>query len=679
MEKNFLQFDLSEWWIPVILLLATALTWFLYSVKKNAWSRNQNLILAFLRWTAIVLLLTLLLEPIIKQSISRTEKPIVTVAVDNSQSVSLRSIDSTVLKNKVQELVQSLEAEEVEVELFSLNSQDSFLVNQPTTDLSSLQQQIINAMEGRNWVASVLLSDGIFNRGSSPIYKDYTVPQHTIGLGDTIPPRDINISRVRYNRLSYKGNDTPINIEISQQGYRGQEITVELIEDGKIIQQEQLRLSNSTQEISFTINSENEGLRRISARTKVQSGEFVSENNSASIFMEVIDGKQKVLIVASSPHPDIKAIKSALTVTENYEITTYMPSIDENEPDDIFDVVIYHGAFSRFTEYEPKENPGIWYILNGESVLNLMNTEVPFFNIRRRGSQTDKVTSSLNSTFTKFEIEDDKRVLDEVPPLEIPFGDYDASGPVETLLFQKVGSIATSKPLFTFFDDGSRKLALLAGQNIWKWKLQETAIHGDTEVFQQIVSKTVQYLSVKNDKKQFRFRVRENSFSDLDPIRFDSEVYNDIYERVYGNNISIDIINENGVKQSFEFADSEYNSTFKLPALEGGIYSYTARTMLGDKRLSDKGQFLVEKVNREYLNLTADHNILKNLSLKTSGKYFHHSQFDQAIDELKNKEYKAIIRSAETLFPLIRSQWMLVIILVLFSIEWLLRKYWGGY
>ena len=101
--------------------------------------------------------------------------------------------------------------------------------------------------------------------------------------------------------------------------------------------------------------------------------------------------------------------------------------------------------------------------------------------------------------------------------------------------------------------------------------------------------------------------------------------------------------------------------------------------MLGDKRLSDKGQFLVEKVNREYLNLTADHNILKNLSLKTSGKYFHHSQFDQAIDELKNKEYKAIIRSAETLFPLIRSQWMLVIILVLFSIEWLLRKYWGGY
>ncbi len=679
MQKNFLQFDQSEWWILLIILASVGLTWFLYSIRNPAWNKNQNWILSAIRFLAIFFTLSLLLEPFINQTIVRTEKPIVAIAVDNSESVVARFTDSVAFKNQVQTLIEDLENEDIEVYSYNLGDFDSIRFDHPTTDLSLLQKKVGDAMEGRNWAATVLLSDGIFNNGSSPIYKKYPVPQFTIGLGDTIPPKDINISRVLYNRVSFKGNETPIRVEVTQNGFDGKEVTFNLTEKGEILSQQKVRLNSTVQELEFIVKSEEEGLRRIEVSTALQNDEFVPENNSSSIFMEVIDGRQKVLIVASAPHPDIKAIKSVLTSTDNYQVDTYLPSLDEKEPTDIYDVVIYHGAFAGRIRYQPKEQPGIWYILGNQSSLGQLNNTVPFINIRRRGSQTDNVTASFNQAFSKFSLPEDRGAFDDYPPISIPFGDYTLSGPTETLLFQRVGSIATQKPLFTFYDDGSQKGAILAGQNIWKWKLQESAINGNSDLFYNIVTKTVQYLSVKNDKQQFRFRSRGNNFSNLQSIFFESEVYNDIYERIYGNRISLTVTSADGESQDYEFIDSEFNSSFSVPSLAGGIYTYNASVRVGDKTFRDRGQFLVEEINREYLNLTADHNLLKNLSIRTGGEYTHYSEADQVINKIRTQGFKSIVRSSESYFPLIQSRWMLLIVLLLFSSEWLLRKYLGGY
>ena len=92
MQKNLLQFDLSGWWVLLIILVSLGLTWFLYSIRNPAWSRSQNLVLSGIRFLAIFLMLSLLLEPFINQKIIRTEKPIAAIAIDNSQSVIARSM-----------------------------------------------------------------------------------------------------------------------------------------------------------------------------------------------------------------------------------------------------------------------------------------------------------------------------------------------------------------------------------------------------------------------------------------------------------------------------------------------------------------------------------------------------------------------------------------------------------
>ncbi len=679
MHKDFLVFNQSGWWLLVIIPVAAVLTYFLYSKSGTPWKIQQNLFLASIRFTGISLAMLLLLEPFIKQLINRTEKPVIAIAIDNSQSVTARTDDSLAIKSLIETLKIQL-SENFDVSLFSFNEdKESMIFSHPTTDISTLLRKVDNYMEGRNLACTILLSDGIFNKGSSPVHRPYMASVFTVGLGDTIPPRDINLSRVRYNRVVFKDNETPIRLEISQKGYDNKEIVISLYENGQAIRNQKIRLINSIQEVEFLVKSKEEGLRRFTVATPVDAKESIKVNNRINIFMEVIDGQQKVLIVASAPHPDIKAIRSALAASSNYRTEVYIPQIHDKVPTDIYDVVIFHGAFNGHLNFQVKENPGIWYILGNESAIGLANRGIPYLSIRQRGSQPDKVTGAFNEGFSKFKLPKNTRIFEEFPPLEVPFGDYNLTGSTEVILYQQLGSVQTRKPLWVFHDDGTQKSATLMGQNIWKWKLQESAVNETSTQFNNLVIKTIQFLSLKNDKKQFSFKSRGSTFTDREAVVFDSEVYNDIYERIYANTLSLRITSAENENIDFEFVDSEINSSFKIPTLKEGIYSYMAITQVGDKTFTDRGEFLIEKVNQEFLNLTADHNLLQVLSSRTGGEYMHLSEASQLPGKLKNRKYTSVIRSTESSYPLRSSPWILLAILVLFSSEWFLRKYWGSY
>ncbi|WP_420576176.1 hypothetical protein [Ekhidna sp.] len=676
MDRSFLQLEYSGWWVLLIVLLAAGLSYFLYTQKNVPWNHTKNWLLASIRFFAILAILLLLLSPSVRHVTNTVEKPVIGIALDNSESIIQRNDSAENILKGISKLKENFEKNDIEVSVITFT--DSLDFNAPTTSLSELVDQTKDKLENKNFITILLATDGIYNRGSSPLYKNYITPVFTLGLGDTIPPKDISISRTLYNKVTYKDNETPIQLEVNQEGYDNQQVSVQLREGSNLIAEEKVRLRNTIEEVEFVIKSNEEGLRHLVAHISPMEGESTFENNQSNIFMEVIDGRQKVLFVANSPHPDIKAIRSTLEATGNYETDVYIPEIQSEKPNDIYDVVVFHGAFTSGVQFTPKENPGLWYILSNESSITSANKTLPYINIERRGSQPDKVVGSFNQNFSKFKIED-ASAFEEYPPIEVPFGNYSLSGPVEVLMYQQLGNVKTQKPLMAVYNDGSQKSALLLGQNIWKWKLQEAAINENATQFENLITKTIQFLSVKNDKKQFRFNVRENSFNDSEPALFDVEVYNDIYERIYGNNIQITLTSESDQTQNYNFTDSEYNSTFRSPILAPGIYTYQAQVKVGDKILTDQGEFSIQNINPEFLNLTADHRLLKNLSNKTGGSYAHFNELDRLIDEINKRDFKSVIKSKEELVPLYRAWWWYLIIFMLFSTEWFLRKYWGGY
>ncbi|TAE51606.1 MAG: VWA domain-containing protein, partial [Cytophagales bacterium] len=116
----------------------------------------------------------LLLNPYWRQITNKEEKPVVVIAVDNSQSVSMTT-DTLALNDyykKLESLSKELEKQDVETEWYNF-SQNSFQMpkldwNVPSTDLHKLLTQVQNNYENRNIDKVILLSDGIINQGASP-------------------------------------------------------------------------------------------------------------------------------------------------------------------------------------------------------------------------------------------------------------------------------------------------------------------------------------------------------------------------------------------------------------------------------------------------------------------------------------------------------------------------------
>ena len=83
--------------------------------------------------------------------------------------------------------------------------------------------------------------------------------------------------------------------------------------------------------------------------------------------------------------------------------------------------------------------------------------------------------------------------------------------------------------------------------------------------------------------------------------------------------------------------------------------------------------------NQEVQNLTADFGLLRKLAENTNGKFYKLNDINQLTTNFSAEEAKSLIHSEESFHPLINLKTVFFLLLVLISMEWLLRKYFGSY
>jgi hypothetical protein len=681
MENSWYSFDLPFGWVLVAFGLSVVVSFLLYSKKDVPWNSNVSILLGVLRVFSVFLIALLLLNPLLRKTVNHVDKPILVFAVDNSESVALRTNPDT-LANVGKWIAKATTrlSDKYEVGYGDLQNVqlDSLTFNSKTTNLDQLLSNIQAAYEGERISGVVLLTDGIVNEGVLPQYKNYTFPIYTVGLGDTIAPKDIAIREVMHNAIAYQGNKFPIKIQTAQTGFEAQDVVLKIKEKDQVLVEKPYITSGKIASFDFELEAKEAGLRHLVISISRLDGESTFFNNQKDIYINVVEGKEKVLIVAPAPHPDITAIRKVLAQAANYESDLYIPGVQEKNLDKKYDVVIEHNAFSGM-KYPEVSATGKWYILGSRSLPRL-NQELSYFKIQQRGRQTDKVRPFYNESFSKFHIEKEKlKALTNFPPLMVAFGDYKTSGPVEVLLNQGVGSVDTGKPMMFYYDDGKMKTAVTAGSGIWQWKLQEASTQQGSPLFDEIVLKTIQLLSVKSDKKQFVVKPRQTSYNENERVFMDVEVYDAIYERVYGNTITLNLVDEKNKTTSIELVDGKNSSSFNLGRMEEGIYKYKAVTNYASKVLTETGEFVVKQTQVEALSLQADHELLRQVSRKSGGDFYDFSRRIDLEEGLASKDAKGVIRSDEDFFPLIKSLWILALIMVLLATEWFFRKYLGAY
>jgi len=367
---------------------------------------------------------------------------------------------------------------------------------------------------------------------------------------------------------------------------------------------------------------------------------------------------------------------------ENYKVTTQLfNDLDGNT--EAYSLVIVHQFPSKISPSLKRlfeSNVSILYMLGNQTSVPLFNSIKTGLTISGPTNRFNDILPAVGANFPLFTLsEKTVKSFNQMPPVSGPFGEFKMNANGYVLLNQKIGSVETESPLMVFFQNENKKEAVFAAEGIWKWRMQEFLRNKNHQSFDELINKTVQFLSVKEDKGKFRV-FSENIFFEHQEIRFDAELYNDSYELVNDPEITLELLAENGVNYNFVFNRTTSAYILNAGILPPGIYSYTAQVKLGNKDYTEKGRLQIKPLFLEANNTKANHQLLQNISQKFGGELFYPTNVEGLTKALMaNKDITSIIYEEDDLKEFISLKWIFFLLLALLSLEWFLRKRNGAY
>lgn len=688
-------------WLIPCLIGAAALAWFLYAknpfgdeVKKRS---PLYITLVVLRFATLLILAFLLLAPFIKSSTKKVQKPIIVIALDNSESVKANK-DSTFYKTeypkKIKNLTNTL-SEAYDVKVYNLADKVSegntvdFTGKQ--TNLSNLFTEVSGQYENQNLGAIIIASDGIYNAGTNPVYaaENIKAPIYTIALGDTTIPKDLLVKNIRQNKIAYLGNSFPAEITINAGKLKGKKTTLSIAKDGRTLFSKELDITDDNYQITedFILQADEVGTQHYIVRLSTLNGEISFINNRKDFFIEVLDGRNKVLLLGASPHPDMTAIKQAVESNQNYEVkieyaTDFNPDALKN-----YNLVILHQlpSFETPANYltDKINDAKLPYlsIVGTQTSIAGFNSLGTGINISNYRYNVNDVLPNKNEDFALFTLSDEtKAVLNYLPPLKSPFGTYNTVAATNTLLYQKIGAVETQQPLIYFSPNTTRRAGVILGDGIWRWRLYDFERNKNHNAVDELLVKTVQYLSAKNDTRKFRVTAPKNIFNENERVVFDAQVYNESYEAITEPDVKMEVKDTEG--KIFNYTFSKTTNAYNLNAgfFAAGNYSYQASVTVGNRLEKINGKFTIVPLQVELLNTVANHQIMKSLAAKNGGEMVYPNTIEKLNELVKKREDIKPVSYMQTAFKdLIHLKWLFFILLALLTAEWFLRRRNGAY
>ena len=661
------------------ILFSLAISWLLYFHK----SKEKNKIDYFLfslRAISIFLVLLLIINPLIERREITTEKPILSVLVDNSLSVKHFKSESIVTDFINQLKANSNIKEKFDVSFFkfgkTVNVLDSLSFKENQTNIFTA----INRVEAlqKNIIAPILLiSDG--NQTTGNLYPFINTKKNIfpIVIGDTIPKSDIRIAQVNVNKYSYLKNRFPVEARILYDGNNKIKTQFTIQHKGKIIFRKNLELSSAktVETISTTIESTEEGLQYYkTSLTKIENEENL-ENNSKTFSVEVINEQTKILLLTSVLHPDIGALKKAIETNKQRSVTIKKIHDFKSKLSEYQLVILYQPTilFEAVFNSIQKENANYFVITGMQTNWSFLN-EMQSNYYKNATNQYEEFGALYNSGFLTFGQKDIG--FETFPPLNNAFGNINMTSKFDTLLFQHISGFKTETPLLATFEIGGQKSAVLFGEGIWKWRAASFLNSGSFQDFDVFLSNMTQYLA--STKKRERLSLKYDVLHPANiPIAINAFYIDKNYQFDPRAKLNLKLTNTTtNVSQNIPFSLSKNSFEAVLSDLSSGNYQFDVT--VENQSIRKTGQFRITTYQIEEQFSNANQKDLKLLANNTEGKMYFPSQNKQLINDLiVDKRYVTTQKSTISKQQLIDWKFIMFLSVFFFAVEWFIRKYIG--
>jgi hypothetical protein len=721
-------YDLSIsgfWWLMALgFIIALAISLFVYRKTIPPLPNKKKGFLIILRTIALSLLLFILFEPVITKITGSEEAPQLYVMLDNSISTGIKDAGgdrSEQFRMAVENSdFSSLSKEEKKVALFSESlfelgkfDIDTISHTGQITNISNAFRQLIHNTREQNTQAALLITDGSFNEGENPIYTadDFGKPVFIIGIGDTNSPKDISVQSILTNEIAYIDNPVPVNVNIRKSGYPDSSITVEFIDNGKKIDEQEINFTPDKDDHSliFEYMPQTEGVRKLTFKATAFSDEITDKNNTLSEYIRVLKNKRNVAVFAGSPSSDLSFIRNVLKDEKGVEIQPYIQKqgaefygeqptaakLNESE------MIVFIGFPINSTPQqvldlihnELKRGKPFMFVMSNEvdyRKLSILQEFLPFTVMSSQRNEflvtTDVKQEQLsNSLLRIYGNSDDAAFWNKLPPVFRNETFFKPKPEAEVVATIKVNNVAINEPLIITRSFRNQKSVALLAYNIYRWKLlgyaQDIALNREDkpDLFTTFFRNSFRWLSIAMQDKNIIVRTTKSNYTSAEEVEFFAQVYDAAYTPIDNAEVAVDITGTDSKTQLI--LNSIGNGRYKGNAgllLSGDYYFEGVVNVSGNRLGKDDGRFSVGDMPLEYSELTMNIDMLRNIADRTGGKFYLPQNAETFLDDLKSlKDFrpKPLVKRSE--FILWNWHWLLAFAIVCFATEWFLRKRWG--
>jgi hypothetical protein len=665
-------------YIVLALIVAAIIASFQYLYKNKDKSLNKY-ILFTLRFSAVFLLLLLLINPKIKKEELQVVKPNLIVLVDNTKSISklkqdkiIANLASGLQKNKVLQ-------KKFELVIYPFSDD---ILPKDTLDFKRNSTNIYKALKSVNKIYKksvapiVLITDGNQTQGNDYASINLNQKVYPLIVGDTTVYEDIRISQFNVNKYAYLKNKFPIEIFVNYKGTHNITSKLKVTEGSTTIFSKNIILDKNitSEKIDFFINANKVGTHHYKISLSPINNEKNKLNNRKDFTIEVINEQSKIAIISDIMHPDIAMFKRAIESNKQRKVsilkTSKLTNVNDYQLFILYQPTVkFIAAFKKMNEL----NKNFLIVTGKQTDWNFLNNSQNYFNKKVINNSEDYL-AIFNPSYTTFLTEN--LGFDNFQPLTDYFGKVTFSVPYQSILFQQIGNSSTQESLLATFEQNNRRGAVLFGENSWRWRMSSKIEANSFQPFDGFMNKLVQYLA-SNKKANFLEVSNKSYYYKNETIQIKAKPYDANYTFNPNAKLWITVINNETKKRlKYPFALQNNNYSVAISDLEQGNYSFTVFNELN--KSSSNGKFSILDYNIEEQFVNANKSKLEKIASNSGTKVYYPQTIETLITNLStNKSYVSIQKSKEIVTPLIDWKWIMGAIILLLSIEWFIRKYKG--
>ncbi len=732
---------LGAWpkWVLVIFLLAAAagLAWLIRSRLPQASPHIRNWkagAIWLLQFAMAALLLLLLWQPAIMVAELRPQQNIIAVLVDDSRSMAIADNGATRESQAIKTLESGVLDElqkKFQIRLYRADSHLSRIAkldelktvaSAPATRIGDGLKQLAGEAADLPIGAVLLLSDGADNSGGIDLdtiatFRSRRIPVHTVGFGLEQTPRDIEINDAIVAPRALADSRLAAKVSFHQRGYGGQKSMLTVRDGDKVLAAREITLASDGQVQSETLlfNAGAAGSKTLQFTIDVLPGEGNRANNAVTRLVNVESSKRRILYVEGEPRWEYKFIRraeqddrivSVASMLRTSENKIYRQGIGDpkeladgfpSRVEDLFDyqaliigsveVTYFTAAQQELIQQFVDRRGGGLLLLGGRSSLgdggwgvSSLADLLPVVLPNKKGTfHRDPATVELtpvgaDNIITRL-VEDPARNAERWKKL--PY----------LMDYQEVGTPKPGAVVLAEMNAGNRKLPLLITQNYgrgrtavlatggtWRWQMSQSLEDQTHEEFWQQLLRWL----VTDTPGRVVASVPSQMLLDDGRVRFSAEVRDKNYLPAADAHVEAHILGPGGTAAQIEMTpdpntpgtfhadwSADQPGSYLTEVTAGRANEEVGRDVLTFARMDGVAENFHTEQNRE---------LLEKLSSQTGGRYWKPQELSKLPSEISYSEAGITVRDTKDLWnmPIV-----FLLILLLRSSEWLLRRKWG--